>query len=147
MEYPEIPVEYGVRYGVTWISNRSAWPKTLALFTPSWRLHPEIYCFRNSLSAISVSFVSQKNRGRDGGGWKEERTTRKSRGIFRRTPGKEMKISNGLCLLVEPARKGSGYGGNVARKTLAYIFLRFEIARLESKFEISTVPKSTRNSE
>lgn len=73
-------------------------------------------------------------------------TTRKSRGIFRRTPGKEMKISNGLCLLVEPARKGSGYGGNVARKTLAYIFLRFEIARLESKFEISTVPKSTRNS-
>lgn len=101
----------------------------------------------SKLTFCHVSFVSQKNRGRDGEGWKEERTTRKSRGIFRRTPGKEMKISNGLCLLVEPARKGSGYGGNVARKTLAYIFLRFEIARLESKFEISTVPKSTRNSE
>ena len=74
----------------------SARPKTLApaLFTPSWRLHPEIYCFRNSLSAPYRSFprrIVDTMEGR-----KDDEEIEGGEGIFRRTLGEEMKISNGV---------------------------------------------------
>lgn len=49
----------------------------------------------SKLTFCPVSFVSQKNRGHDGRK-KGRRGNRGGEGIFRRTLGEEMKISNGV---------------------------------------------------